>query len=234
MALLEGQFYILNEKARLDLPLRVGERCLLIDMKYRSSNFDYVVEFDDGETSPVREKELNELTVDDIAVMDYIFTENFVFYMPTHEEVLISKVDYLHKQAEIDFQNGASTVVGFESLRAKDVADSFLDEDADEDGMDKFTKIGLKIGKFTDMKNKQYGSSVDATYEMIKVLMERYKNDNGTYTIPESLLQHILLQVRMMDKINRIFNNPTGIDDSESPYKDLCGYSLIGIDMVDK
>jgi hypothetical protein len=98
----------------------------------------------------------------------------------------------------------------------------------------KFTKIGLDIGQFTDKKNKQYGSSVDATYEMIKVLMERYRNSENTYEIPESLLQHILLQVRMMDKINRIFNNPSGKGDSESPYNDLAGYSLIGIDMVNK
>lgn len=96
----------------------------------------------------------------------------------------------------------------------------------------KFTKLGTTIGEFTDSKNKQYGSSVDATLEMIKVLMERYRSDDNTYTIPESLLQHILLQVRMMDKQNRIFNNPSGKGDSESPYNDLAGYSLIGIDMV--
>jgi hypothetical protein len=40
----------------------------------------------------------------------------------------------------------------------------------------KFTEIAFGIGEFTDMKNKQYGSSVDATYGMIQVLMERYKN----------------------------------------------------------
>lgn len=97
----------------------------------------------------------------------------------------------------------------------------------------KFTELGTSIGEFTDSKNKQYGSSVDATLEMIKVLMERYRSDENTYTIPESLLQHILLQVRMMDKQNRIFNNPSGKGDSESPYRDLAGYSLIGIDMVE-
>lgn len=103
----------------------------------------------------------------------------------------------------------------------------------DEREQGRFEKIATELGKFTDKKNKQYGSSVDATYEMMKVLMERYKNEDDTYTIPQSLLKHILLQVRMMDKINRIFNNPSGKGDSESPYKDLAGYSLIGVDMVE-
>lgn len=100
--------------------------------------------------------------------------------------------------------------------------------------MGKFEKLGQEIGKFTDGKNQQYGSSVDATYAMMKSLMERYSNQDDTYTIPKALLPHILLQVRMMDKQNRIFNNPSGKGDSESPYKDLLGYSLIGVDMVER
>lgn len=98
----------------------------------------------------------------------------------------------------------------------------------------KFEKIATELGKFTDEKNKQYGSSVDATYEMMLVLMDRYKNEDSTYTIPKELLKHILLQSRMMDKQNRIFNNPSGKDDAESPYRDLVGYGLIGVNMMDK
>lgn len=96
----------------------------------------------------------------------------------------------------------------------------------------KFTDIALEIGKFTDMKNEQYGSSVDAVYKIMEVLMERYTYDEENYLMPKSLLKHILLQVRMMDKQNRIFNNPEGKNDEESQYNDLAGYSLIGIDMV--
>jgi hypothetical protein len=62
--------------------------------------------------------------------------------------------------------------------------------------------------------------------------MERYTYDEENYLMPKSLLKHILLQVRMMDKQNRIFNNPSGKGDSESPYKDLTGYSIIGVDKV--
>jgi hypothetical protein len=39
--------------------------------------------------------------------------------------------------------------------------------------------------------------------------------------------------VRVMDKQNRIFNNPSGKGDSESPWRDITGYGLIGIDMVE-
>jgi hypothetical protein len=98
----------------------------------------------------------------------------------------------------------------------------------------KFTEIGLAIGEFTDFKNKQYGSSVDAVYKMMEVLMERYTYDEENYLMPKSLLRHLLLNVRIMDKANRLFNNPSGEGDSESPYNDITGYGLIGIDMVAK
>lgn len=96
-----------------------------------------------------------------------------------------------------------------------------------------FQDIANEIGQFTDMKNDAYGSSVDATYEVLKVLLNKYKNNDSTYTIPESLLKHILLQVRMIDKINRIFNNPEGDKLGESAYRDLAGYSLIGVRMTE-
>jgi hypothetical protein len=96
-----------------------------------------------------------------------------------------------------------------------------------------FQEIANEIGKFTDMKNDAYGSSVDATYEVMKVFLNKYKNDDNTYTIPESLLKHIFLQVRMIDKQNRIFNNPDGDKMEESPYRDLAGYSLIGVRMTE-
>lgn len=96
-----------------------------------------------------------------------------------------------------------------------------------------FQEIANEIGKFTDMKNEAYGSSVDATYEVLKIFLKKYKNDDNTYTIPESLLKHIFLQVRMIDKQNRIFNNPDGDKMEESPYRDLAGYSLIGVRMTE-
>jgi hypothetical protein len=151
-----------------------------------------------------------------------------------HRNVLFEVFDfteygtYIIKNANIEIEIEGKYIQKLTD-REVEIMNSFDDEKAE-----KFTEIALEIGKFTDMKNKQYGSSVDATYKMMEVLMERYTYDKENYLMPKALLKHILLQVRMMDKQNRIFNNPSGKGDSESPYKDLTGYSLIGIDMVNK
>lgn len=94
-----------------------------------------------------------------------------------------------------------------------------------------FEQLGQEIGVLTDNKQKAYGNSVDKTFELMKVFLREYRNEDGTYTIPESLLRHLLLQVRIIDKQNRIFSNPDGDLMNESPYKDLAGYSLIGVNM---
>lgn len=221
----ENEIAILNEKCK-GLPDKIGERCVVLGKRH-SPLYEYDVKFDDSTILPVKESELNKLVEIDKFYMGYIFTGNEIEYVPTQEVVTIDKVDYIHKTAEVKFPgDGSQKVVSFKNLS------SIVSKDDSVEEIGKFTKIGLEIGEFTDEKNKQYGSSVDATYKMIQVLMERYTYDEDNYLIPKSLLQHILLQVRMMDKQNRIFNNPSGEGDSESPYKDLAGYSLIGINMV--
>jgi hypothetical protein len=150
---------------------------------------------------------------------------NFVGRLGVVREQLTDSIQF-----DYDIEFDSST---FGKFKESELSGCFNEGDTPISSGGKFTELGTSIGEFTDSKNKQYGSSVDATLEMIKVLMERYRSDENTYTIPESLLQHILLQVRMMDKQNRIFNNPSGKGDSESPYRDLAGYSLIGIDMVE-
>jgi hypothetical protein len=186
---------------------------------------DYDIEFDDGEVFPVLKSELNKLTEEDKQFMEYIFTGNTVIW--NEETVQIVRVDYLHRNAEIKFNDDSEVVVSFDGLKPFDYTGINIEEQGT------FTKLGLEIGSFTDDKNKQYGSSVDATYEMMKVLMDRYTYDEDNYLIPKSLVKHMLLTVRMMDKQNRIFNNPSGKGDSESPYRDLAGYSLIGVNMVE-
>lgn len=96
-----------------------------------------------------------------------------------------------------------------------------------------FEQKGQELGALVDRKQKAYGNAVQQTHDVIKVLMKPYLNDNGTYTIPESLLLHLLLQVRIIDKQNRIFNNPDADLMDESPYKDLAGYGLLGEKLTD-
>jgi hypothetical protein len=229
MKFIVSEYAILNEKANTDLPNNVGDLIIVSRIKKDSPNYQYDVELPNGDYVPVREEEINKLTERQREYMSYIKKNNTVIYVPTNEEVVITKTDYLHGQVSIMFEDGGATTVGFESLRELVKKDQPYIEQ-----LGKFTEIAFGIGEFTDMKNKQYGSSVDATYSMVQVLMERYTYDDENYLMPKDLLKHILLQVRIMDKQNRIFNNPSGEGDSESPYNDITGYGLIGVDMVNK
>lgn len=96
-----------------------------------------------------------------------------------------------------------------------------------------FQEIANEIGKFTDIKNDAYGSAFEITYEILEILLKKYKNNDGTYTVPESLLQHIPLITRILDKLARIFNNPDGDKMKESQYRDITGYGLIGVRMTE-
>jgi len=91
-----------------------------------------------------------------------------------------------------------------------------------------FEKYGQELGKLIDMKQEAYGDSITKTNELLKVFMQDYDNGDDTYTIPKSLLNHIALMVRIMDKQNRVFSNPDGDLMSESPYSDLSGYGMLG------
>lgn len=162
--------------------------------------------------------------------MPLIVNESAKLYLPDD----VGKTVHIHERLST---GKYEYIVRDESGNKFKVRESELDRLGDvqmAEELGKFGQIGLELGKFTDEKNKQYGSSVDATYQMMLVLMERYKTDENTYTIPGDLIQHMLLTVRMMDKQNRIFNNPSGDGDSESPYRDLTGYSIIGVDMTNK
>lgn len=87
---------------------------------------------------------------------------------------------------------------------------------------------GQTLGKLVDEKQKAYGDSITKSSKLLRVFLEDYKNDDNTYTIPDSLLDHIAIQVRIMDKQNRIFSNPDGDLMSEKPYNDIIGYGLLG------
>jgi hypothetical protein len=219
-----GDIVIINEKVARDLPMRCGNRGVII-RKSTFNNFEFDVECDDGDVLPLKSSEVNKLTTEDKRYMEYIFTNNQVIF--DGKKVVIGKVNYLTQQTDILDENGVFSIVEFKDLEPIHI------ETNKNNKLGKFGEIGLEIGKFTDDKNKQYGSSVDATYEMMKVLMDRYTYDEDNYLIPKELVKHMLLQVRIMDKQNRIFNNPSGKNEKESPYKDITGYGLIGVNMVE-
>ncbi|MFK7678654.1 hypothetical protein ACI3ER_11490 [Bacillus sp. Wb] len=97
-----------------------------------------------------------------------------------------------------------------------------------------FETKATELGKLVDTKQNAYGDSFSKAFDLMKIYLQNYKNEqDNTYTIPESLLQHILLQVRIIDKQNRIFSNPDGDLMQENPYADLSGYGLLGMKMCE-
>ena len=102
--------------------------------------------------------------------------------------------------------------------------DKVVKEAIDED---RHGKIAKDVASLVSEKQKAYGNSVDKVERVIEILMEQYDNGDGTYTIPKELIPHLLYQVRILDKQNRVFTNPQGDLMDESPYKDILGYALL-------
>lgn len=219
---------IRSEVEALDLQC-IKNKKLYISEIIKSNNFDYEIMVD-GVSYKVREKEI--ISLEEVENMFQIGDEVIVDNM---ENGTITSI-YPPEQVAVVFipRLSMSQVVDYSKLKLIGSDDESTIDIENNNKNNKFEQIANELGRFTDDKNRQYGSSVDVAYEVFKVLLERYKYNDDNYLIPKSLLPHMLLQVRMMDKINRIFNNPSGKGDSESPYKDLTGYSLIGVDMVDK
>lgn len=93
----------------------------------------------------------------------------------------------------------------------------------------KFKNLGAQIGEHVDKAQQAYGDSFGQAGDVLRVYLRPYRNSDGTYTIPEELVDHLLVQVRIIDKQFRIFSNPAGDLMKESPYKDIAGYGLLGV-----
>lgn len=91
-----------------------------------------------------------------------------------------------------------------------------------------YKQVAKEIGEVVEKKNKAYGNSVVSATKIIKIYLEKYSNNDGTYTIPEELIDVIVRQTRIMDKQSRLFNNPKMDLMKENPYKDITGYGLLG------
>ena len=101
--------------------------------------------------------------------------------------------------------------------------------------MGKFEQAGMELGKLVDEKQKAYGDSITKIGKLLKVfLSDYYDHEAKTYTLPESMIDHVGMMVRIIDKQNRIFSNPDGDLMHESPYKDIAGYGLLGNLLISK
>jgi hypothetical protein len=227
MAFLESEVCYLNENAQKFYPDRLGEIAIVDKSLSDSINVDYRVQFEDFEFARVKESELTRLTENQRELIKYIYRGNEVSYSPTEQRVIVSKVDLVHNQVEVNFVEGGSSVVDIDKIKP-------LEEDEQTEEKGYFESLGWEVGKLVDQKQKAYGDSVTKCYQIMKVLLQDYSNNDGTYTIPESLIPIMLLEVRKIDKTNRRFSNPDGDLMSENPYQDDVGYSLLGVRLMEQ
>lgn len=88
----------------------------------------------------------------------------------------------------------------------------------------KFASLGAQVGHLVDAKQTQYGDSVGKTAKILSILFPE-----GIRPYQYSDLQLI---VRILDKIARLAQRGADGEDlgGESPFRDLAGYGLLGLD----
>jgi len=91
---------------------------------------------------------------------------------------------------------------------------------SDDEEKSKFEEIADSIGKLVTAKNKAYGNSFEDAETFFKLLYP-----NGI--MPENY-GDMLTIVRIFDKLKRIATNKDAF--GESPYNDIAGYALLGIE----
>jgi hypothetical protein len=83
----------------------------------------------------------------------------------------------------------------------------------------KIKKIAADISQLVEEKQDAYGNAFERTAEILSIL---YPNGIGV-----EQLQDAALLVRVLDKICRIAHDNETM--GESPWRDICGYSLLAL-----
>jgi hypothetical protein len=161
-----GEYAVLNEQVGKDLPMHVGDLVQIL-RTVKSSNFHYDVELATGDINPVRVSELNKLTEEQKELVKYIKRGNKVAYSPTSETVEIIKVDMLHGQVEIKFDDNGVNVVDIKSLKP----------------------LEKEIWRVVEQPEEHLETVQE---ELLNTFLGHYKNENDTYTVPKELLINML------------------------------------------
>lgn len=82
-----------------------------------------------------------------------------------------------------------------------------------------YETIGQEVGKLVDEKNAAYGSSFAECHKILSVLYPAGIK-------PEQYTDALAI-IRVIDKLFRIANKKDAF--GESPWRDIAGYSLLGI-----
>lgn len=87
--------------------------------------------------------------------------------------------------------------------------------------MGKYEELAKRVGQLVDEKNKAYGNSFGEAGDFLKILYP-----NGVQ--PDQYVD-LLCVVRIFDKLKRIATKKDAF--GESPYNDIVGYGLLGLNM---
>mgnify|MGYP003657454418 CR=1 FL=1 len=82
-----------------------------------------------------------------------------------------------------------------------------------------YEKIGVEIGKLVQEKNLAYGDSFGQARLILEVLYP-----DGIR--PDQYLDALAI-TRVIDKLFRLANKKDAFD--ESPWRDICGYAILGV-----
>lgn len=227
-----GEWAVINENVRLGSPSDVG-RLAYIKELLTDKYYNYRVCTYKNTEINVRESELNSIPKDKLDY--YLKASKWKKVKPKHynDECEIVKLDFLNEKAYLENTWGFKYVLTFKEI--KEIKGDGELENKVVDNVSKavnsngyFESKGQSLGKLIDLKQEAYGDSVSKTSKLIRILLSDYLQKDGTYRITEELLDHILLQVRIIDKQNRIFSNPKADKMGESPYTDISGYGMLG------
>lgn len=82
-----------------------------------------------------------------------------------------------------------------------------------------YSQVGKEVGELVGSKQKAYGDSFGRSGECLRQMFP-----NG---VPVDRMDDVLTIARILDKLFRIATDPDAY--GESPYKDICGYSLLAL-----
>jgi hypothetical protein len=182
-----SEYAILNEEVNTDLPNNVGDLVIVSRIKKDSPNYQYDITLPNGDYVPVRETEINKLTERQREYMTYIQKDNTVIYVPTQEEVVITKTDYLHGQVAIMFEDGGATTVGFESLR--ELVGKATNEQQVKSRTQSHREVIEEIHNTFKIKNADYGNSFGEQYEEYGLLSAVIRLDDKMRRLKQLLKQ---------------------------------------------
>jgi len=219
-----GELAIINNLAMSGLPDRVGEVVEVVSTS-SSPNYDYVVQLENGDFVPVKEKELNHLTMPELDLVTYIKTGNKVLYAPLNEVVTILKVDFIHGHCEVKTEDNAMIVIKIDTLRPiEDKEEEMMQREPEfkigdkvkvnsndqwhgkfgivsgfeheEDTVVYQVDIADKIGvPFTEDELEKVNTDDIAKDVYFDLLFGHFENEDSTYTVPKQLLHNLLNKI---------------------------------------